>query len=93
MGPSWIVQVYAVSNEALQQIIVGRLRKIDGVTVEPATKGRDILVVVESPDGPHAGWVARTVDWIDPAASLLHSFAGPRAGSEAAAKGALGAVR
>jgi hypothetical protein len=93
MGPSWVVQVYAVSNVALQQLIVGRLRKIDGVTVEPIVKGRDILVVVESPDRPHAGWVSRVVDWIDPGASLLHSFAGPPGAGEAATTGPLGARR
>jgi hypothetical protein len=54
-------------------MIVGRLRKIDGVSVEPTVSGRDVLVVVESPDRPHAGWVSRTVRWIDPEAILLHS--------------------
>lgn len=90
MGRSWIVQVYAVSNVALQQLIVGRLRRIDGVAVEQIVKGRDVLVVVESPDRPHAGWVARMVDFIDPCASLIH--AGPRSERESAPTGtALGA--
>lgn len=70
---SWVVQIYSVSNRAVQHMIVGRLRKIDGLTVEPTVSGRDVLVVVESPDRPHAGWVSRTVHWIDPEAVLLHS--------------------
>lgn len=93
MGPSWVVQVYAVSNVALQQLIVGRLRKIDGVTVEPVVKGRDVLVVVESPDRPHAGWVSRAVDWIDPGASLLHSIGGLASDGETATSGPLAARR
>jgi len=63
---SWVVQIYSVSNRAVQHMIVGRLRKIDGLTVEPTVSGRDVLVVMESPDRPHAGWVSRTVHWIDP---------------------------
>ena len=73
VGQSWVVQVYSVSNRAVQHMIVGRLRKIDGLTVEPTVSDRDVLVVVESPDRPHAGWVSRTVHWIDPEAILLHS--------------------
>jgi hypothetical protein len=92
MGPSWVVQVYAVSNEALQQLIVGRLRKIDGVAVEPIVKGRDVLVVVESPDRPHAGWVAKAVDFIDPSASLVHAAPATDRGSSPIST-ALGATR
>jgi hypothetical protein len=72
-GPSWVVQIYSVRNRAVQHLIVGRLRKIDGLIVEPTVSDRDVLVVVKSPGRPQAGWVSRTVHWIDPEARLVHS--------------------
>jgi hypothetical protein len=77
----WIIQIYAVRSRAVQQLLVDRLSKIDGVTAEAAVSGNDILLVVESPAHPHSGWVARTIDWLDPTATRLQSRPAPRSAS------------
>lgn len=69
----WPVQIYAVSDDHAQELIVGLLSGIDELTVEAATSGPDHFVIVECVDGDQADSVGRVITAIDFDATLVDS--------------------
>jgi hypothetical protein len=72
---AWALQIYATTNACLQQAIVGRLRDLPGVNVEPASNGPNSFVIAESPRGM-AQAVCDLVIQTDPLAVLVHEATG-----------------
>jgi hypothetical protein len=69
----WPVQIYGVSDDHAQELIVGLLSGVDDLTVEPATSGPDRFVIVECVDRDQAHSVGRVITAIDFEATLIHS--------------------
>jgi hypothetical protein len=72
----WPVQIYAVSDDHAQELIVGLLRGVGDLTVESATNGSDRFVVVESLDRRQAYLVRRMITAIDFEATLVRGDVG-----------------
>ena len=71
--PSWLVQIYEVTDDASQELIAGLLSGIDGLTVESPMSGSRRFVVVECTDSMQARSVFKLVHSIDFDARLLHT--------------------
>ena len=69
----WIVQIYGVSDDHAQELIVGLLSGVEDLIVESAVSGPDRFVIVESPDDAQARSVGRVITAIDFEARLIHS--------------------
>ena len=72
-----LVQVYEVSDERAQELIVGLLRGVQDMGVEAARSGPDLFVITECDDAVQAQSVARIVSSIDFDARLLQTAYGP----------------
>jgi hypothetical protein len=70
---SWLIQIYAVTDDASQELIAGLLSGIEGLTVESPTSGAQRFVVVECSDSLQAGSVFKLVTSIDFGARLVHT--------------------
>jgi hypothetical protein len=74
-GFSWSLQIYAVSDELLQNTIADRLRDLDRVNVELATNGPNYFVIAECPDVLAQGMCDLVIRH-DPLAMLVHETSG-----------------
>jgi hypothetical protein len=75
---SSIVQVFAVTDAYVQELIVGLLSGISDMTVRAASNGTDYLVTTTCTDDVQATSVFRLVAAIDFNARLLHATNQPR---------------
>jgi hypothetical protein len=75
-GRGWLIQIYAISNAAVQEMIRSLLAVIDSVTVQATRRGADLFLVVESFGDEEAWCIHRFITSADPGASLLHASAG-----------------
>lgn len=73
----WLIQIFAVSDAAAQELIAGLLGGFDDVVVSAATNGRDHFVVTECADPMRAKSVFRIVTSIDLQAAVVHTSNGP----------------
>ena len=69
----WIVQIYDVSDDYAQELIVGLLSGVDDLIVESAASGPDRFVIVECVDPAQARSVGRLITSIDFDARMVHS--------------------
>jgi hypothetical protein len=60
-----LLQVFELSDERAQELIVGLLRGVQDISVEAATSGPDHFVITECDDVFQADSVARIVNSID----------------------------
>jgi hypothetical protein len=77
-GPSWLVQIYEVSDKASQEILVGLLSGMPDVTADAQSTEVDDFLIVDCVDSSQAPAVFRLVTSIDQQARLVHTTNGPR---------------
>ena len=71
---SWpVTQMYDVSDEDAQLLVVGLLQDWDDVEARAAASGPDHYVVVECGDPARARAIFTMVTTVDPGATLIHS--------------------
>ena len=75
---SWLIQIYAVTDEISQELIAGLLAGVEDLTVEATSEGSRRLVVVECSDPMQAPWVSQLVKAIDFGARLEHVATAPQ---------------
>lgn len=73
-----LLQVFEVSDERAQELIVGLLRGVQDMSVEAAKSGPDFFVITECDDAVQADSVARIVNSIDFDARLTQTGYDPR---------------
>jgi hypothetical protein len=72
----WVLQIWNLSDVDAQELVLGLVRGLDGVTAEPAHSGPDYYLTVECRDVSQARSVASLVVSVDPAATLIHTTNG-----------------
>ena len=72
-GSNWIVEIYAMADEAAQTAVGGVLSGVDGLTVEPAVSGPDRFLIVDCRSHAQAVSVRKFVTAIDPTAIVIHT--------------------
>jgi hypothetical protein len=77
--PSWLIQIFEMTDVAAREVVVEFLSPITGLTVEVTHHGRDHFLIVQSHDAEQAESVARMVMASDERAILLHTSLGPPA--------------
>jgi hypothetical protein len=77
--PSWLIQIFEMTDVAAREVVVGFLSPITGLTVEVTHNGPDCFLIVQSHDAEQAESVARLVIASDERAILLHTSCGPPA--------------
>lgn len=73
-----LVQVFEVSDERAQELIVGLLRGVQDLAVKAAHRGPDFFVISECDSAVQAESVARIVNSIDFDARLTQTAYNPR---------------
>ena len=73
---NWLIQIYAISNAAAQEMIRVLLTAIDSLAVQATRSGRDLFLVVESLGDEQAWCIHRFITSADPGATLLHASIG-----------------
>lgn len=72
----WPVNIYAVSDDHAQELIVGLLRGVGNLTVESVTDGSHRFVVAACGDRRQAHLVRRMITAIDFEATLVRGGVG-----------------
>ena len=73
----WLIQIFAVSDAAAQELITGLLGGFDDVVASTATNGSDHFVVTECGDPMRARSVFRIVTSVDVKAAVIRTSNGP----------------
>jgi hypothetical protein len=76
--PSWLLQVYEMSDPAAQQSAASLLSSMPGLIIDARTCDRGSYVIVESADATQAMSVYELVVMADPHAELIHSTTSQR---------------
>ena len=76
--PSWLVQIYELSDEVSQEILAGLLAGVSELTVDVQSTSTDFFLIVDCVDSAQARWVCHLVTSVDQQARLVHTARGPR---------------
>lgn len=71
-----LIQIFAVSDAAAQQLITGLLGGFDDIEVSATSNGPDYFVVTECVDPVRARSVSRVVTSVDVKAAIVHTSNG-----------------
>jgi hypothetical protein len=83
--PSWLVQIYELSDEISQEILAGLLAGVSKLAVDAQSTPTDCFLIVECVDSAQAQWVRDLVTSVDHRARLIHTASGPRPQVQSAA--------
>lgn len=76
-SPSWLVQIYEMTDARTRDAVAERLRRVAGLSLEATESGPDHFLVVQCSDEEQATWIHRVVVASDVHAILLHTSHGP----------------
>jgi hypothetical protein len=77
-SPTWLVQIYELSNKANQEILAGLLSGMPDLTVDTQSTAADDFLIVDCVDSAQAQTVFRLVTSVDYQARLIHTTNGPQ---------------
>jgi hypothetical protein len=76
--PSWLVQIYELSDEISQEILAGLLAGVSKLAVDAQSTSTNFFLIVDCVDSAQAQWVCHLVTSVDQQARLVHTASGPR---------------